>query len=266
MPFGMCNAPATFQRAMNKLFKDLIGVCVTVYIDDIQVYTKTFEDHVERVKQVLERLRKNGLFLKPKKCTIAANEMKYLGFVLKEGGLSTDESKVLAITTYPRPENVSEIRAFLGLAMYYRRFMKGFARIAAPMNELLRKDRIFNWTIEQEVAFRALKQRLTSAPVLVRPDWNKRFYLFTDASSIGLGAILFQQDDQGRERVICYASSGTRGAEQNYGATKLECLAVIWAIDKFRWYLLGAEFTIVTDHSALQWLIFKKEPRGIFAR
>src|SRR3954467_13800088 len=108
--------------------------------------------------------------------------------------------------------------------MYYRRFMKGFARIAAPMNELLQKDRIFNWTIEQEVAFHALKQQLTSAPILVRPDWNKCFYLFTNASHIGLGAILSQQDDQGRERVICYASSGTRGAAQNYGATKLECL------------------------------------------
>src|SRR4051812_4215322 len=117
--FGMCNTPATFQRAMNKLFKDLIGVCVTIYIDDIQVYTKTFEDYVKRIKQVLERLRGNGFFLKPKKCTLAANKMKYLGFVLKEGGISTDESKVLAITTYPRPENVSEICAFLGLAMYY---------------------------------------------------------------------------------------------------------------------------------------------------
>jgi hypothetical protein len=215
---------------------------------------------------VLQRLRKEGFFLKPKKCTFATNEMKYLGFVIKQNGLATDPSKVSAITTYPAPKNITELRAFLGLAAYYRQFVKGFSVTARPLYNLLRKDKPYDWQPDQQKAFDQLKRSLTSAPILKRPEWNKRFILNTDASSHGLGAVLAQLDDEKRERVICYASRTTNKAESNYGATKLECLAVVWAVDHFKHYLTGRQFDVITDHSALTYLFRQPNPTGLYAR
>jgi len=266
MPFGMCNAPATFQRMMNGVFSDMIGHTVRVYIDDTTIYTATFDEHMEALREVLSRLRKWGLFLKPKKCTLATDRMAFLGFIMDKDGLRTDPEKVKAIATFPRPRDRSEVRAFLGIAMYYRRFVAGFAEIAGPLNHLLRKGEPFEWTGRQERAFAEIKLKLSTSPILARPDWTKLFTLYTDASSKGLGAVLTQEDENGNERVICYASRGTRGAERNYGATQLECLAVVWAVQWFKYYLIGRRFEVVTDHAALKWLFDIKDPSGLFAR
>ena len=267
MPFGLCNAPASFQRMMNGIFGDMVGKTLLVYLDDITVFTKTFKEHLIILEQVFKRLREEGLYLKPKKCTFAADRVTFLGFIVDKDGLRTDPAKVEAIASYPRPRNRTEIRAFLGLAMYYRRFVKNFATIAEPLNDLLRKNpQTKFWTTKHQNAFDQIKQALITSPVLAKPDWTKVFKLYTDACATGLGAILTQDDEQGHERVICYASRGTRGAEQNYESTKLECLAVVWAIKWFRYYLIGRHFEVITDHSALKWLFNKPDPQGLYAR
>lgn len=251
---------------MNGIFADMIGKTVLVYLDDVTIFTRTFAQHISELQEVFKRLREEGLYLKPKKCTFATNKMKFLGFVMDKNGLRTDPDKVMAITKFPQPTTRTEVRAFLGLAMYYRRFIQNFATIAAPLNQLLRKGQSLTWTPEQEKAFRELKIALSTNPVLARPNWERMLRLFTDACAIGLGAVLAQDDDSGRERVICYASKGTRGAEQNYGATKLECLAVVWAVKWFRYYLIGRHFEVITDHSALKWLFSRPDPHGLYAR
>ena len=266
MPFGMCNAPATFQRIMNTIFEDLIGKCVTVYIDDIQLYTKTFKEHLYYLEEIFQRLRKHGFYLKAKKCTLATHEMKYLGFIVNKQGIVADPSKIEAMTSFRRPTHISGVRAFLGLIRFYRRFIPDCSKITYPLNVLLRNNGNFHWGNDQEEAYQTIIKKLTQTPVLKRPEWDKPFTLCTDGSSIGLGAVLSQKDKQGRERVIAYASKGTNDAEANYEATKLECLAVKWAIGHFHHYLIGRHFTLITDHSALQWLFKRPNPTGIYAR
>jgi hypothetical protein len=245
----------------------MVGKTLLVYLDDITVFTKTFKEHLVVLEQIFKRLREEGLYLKPRKCTFAADRVTFLGFIVDKEGLRTDPIKVEAIASYPRPRNRTEIRAFLGLAMYYRRFVKNFANIAEPLNDLLKKNpRTRFWTAKHQKAFDQIKEALTTSPVLAKPDWTKPFKLYTDACATGLGAILTQDDEQGHERVICYASRGTRGAEQNYESTKLECLAVVWAIKWFRYYLIGRHFEVITDHSALKWLFNKQDPQGLYAR
>ena len=266
MPFGLNNAPATFQRTMNGIFHDMVGKSMLVYIDDTTIYTRTFEEHIEILEEVLKRLRKNGLFLKPTKCHLASHELAFLGFTVDKNGIHTSKEKVEAVLNYPTPTSKTEIRAFMGLAGYYRQFVQDFSVIAEPINRLLRKSQPFEWGDEQELAFQKLIQKLCSDPILIRPDWNKEFKLYTDASALGLGAILTQDDDDKQERVICYASRGTSDTERNYGATQLECLAVVWAVNYFRYYLLGRRFKVITDHVALKWLFKMKDPSGMFAR
>jgi hypothetical protein len=176
MPFGPTGAPATFQRAMNGVFKKLIGKSVFVYIDDVTIYTKTFDDHLRVLRQVLECLREHRLFLKPKKCTIAASSINLLGHVVDRDRIKTAASKVEAVTKFPEPTNRTEVRAFMGLVNYYRHFIRGCAGIAEPINRLLRKDQEFRWSNKAQQAFDELKKRLTEAPVLARPDFSKEFY------------------------------------------------------------------------------------------
>ena len=171
--------------------------------------------------------------MKSKKCTIAAEQMSFLGFIVDQQGLRTDPAKVEAVATFPRPTNKTEVRAFLGLATYYRRFVKNFAKVASPLNDMLRKDHDRIWRRKQEDAFSNLKKILATAPVLLRPDFDKPFTVYTDASAIGLEAILTQEDQEGTEKVIAYRSRGTRGAKKKYRATQLECLAVVWATELY---------------------------------
>ena len=264
MPFGLCNAPPKFQQAVEIMFGDLPGV--TAYLDDITIYSATFGEHLETLRQVLTKLRECHMFLKPSKCTIATHTIKFLGYIIDQHGMRTDPGKVVEIAKFPRPTNQSEVRAFLGMLQHYRRFIQDCSTIAEPMNRLLMKNAEFKWTIPCEKAFKKLKLKLCTAPVIARPEFGKPFKLYTDASAIGLGAVLTQDDKFGKEHVIAYASRGTRGPEKNYASSELEFLAVHWAIEKLDWYLAASKFIVFTDHQAISGIMKRKEPGRKFAR
>ena len=199
---------------------------------------------------VFERLRHAKLKLEAAKCTFAAKEVSYLGHSVTEEGLLPDPSLLAAIRDIPPPKTATEVRSFLGLAGYYRRYVKGFAAIAAPLHALTRKDAVFHWSEDCQNAFDQLKARLTTSPITAFPDFSQEFRLYTDASTAGLGAILTQVRE-GKERIICCASRALNKAEKSYPATKLECLAIVWAVAKFRPYLMAMPFEVFTDHYAL---------------
>ena len=223
------------------------------YLDDIIVFSSTWEEHLARLHKVFERLRHAKLKLRAAKCTFAAKEVSYLGHRVTEEGLLPDPLLLAAIREIPPPKTATEVCSFLGLASYYRRYVKGFAAIAAPLHALTRKDAVFHWSEDCQTAFDQLKTLLTTSPITAFPDFSQAFRLYTDASTAGLGAILAQVRD-GKERIICCASRALNKAEKSYPATKLECLAIVWAVTKFRPYLMAMPFEVFTDHYALQWL------------
>jgi len=252
MPFGLTNAPPTFQRMMNKILKDWLYEFAVVYIDDIMIYSKTYEEHLEHIEKVLSKLREVNLMLKLKKCKWCEQNIEFLGHIVGKGGLKPDPGKIEKIKNLKIPRNVKDVRAVLGLCSYYRKFIKGFSKVAKPMNELLKKDRKFEWTEKCQEAFEELKQKLIEHPILEYPDFEKEFILMTDASGEGLGAVLAQLNNENNEIVIAYASRSLRDAEKNYPITEQECLAIVWGIEHFHKYLVGRKFTIITDHSALK--------------
>jgi hypothetical protein len=266
MPFGLTNAPATFQRMMNRVFARVNGKFIVVYLDDLNVYSRNFNEHLKHLREVFERLRQAGLRLKAKKCHFFKKELAFLGHIVGADGVKPDPDKISAVKDHPVPKNIRELRQFIGLASYYRKFVEGFASIAAPLNSLLRKSEAYKWLDQHQQAFETLKQRLISAPILVHPDFDQPFMIFTDASATGLGAILSQKDDEGRERVVRYASRRTSDSERNYSATNLECLGVVWAVKHFRKYVTGTHFQIITDHSAIKSLMKTINPQGQTAR
>ena len=253
VPFGLCNAPATFSRLMDRVLAGLHWETCLFYLDDIIVFSSTWEEHLARLREVFERLRQAKLKLGAAKCTFAAKEVSYLGHRVTEEGLLPDPSLLAAIRDIPPPTTATEVRSFLGLAGYYRRYVKGFAAIAAPLFALTRKEALFHWSEDCQAAFDQLKTRLTTSPITAFPDFSQAFRLYTDASTAGLGAILAQVRE-GKERIICCASRALNKAEKSYPATKLECLAIVWAVAKFRPYLMAMPFEVYTDHYALQWL------------
>ena len=253
VPFGLCNAPATFSRLMDRVLAGLHWETCLFYLDDIIVFSSTWEEHLARLREVFERLRHAKLKLGATKCTFAAKEVSYLGHRVTEEGLLPDPSLLAAIRDILPPKTATEVRSFLGLAGYYRRYVKGFAAIAAPLHALTRKDALFHWSEDCQAAFDQLKARLTTSPITAFPDFSQAFRLYTDASTAGLGAILAQVRE-GKERIICCASQALNKAEKSYPATKLECLAIVWAVAKFRPYLMAMPFEVFTDHYALQWL------------
>ncbi|KRX53637.1 Retrovirus-related Pol polyprotein from transposon 17.6 [Trichinella sp. T9] len=200
MPFGLCNAPATFQRLMETSLRGLVGSKCLVYLDDVIVFGRTAEEHTARLQEVLDRLRKVGLKVKPEKCQLMKRKVAYLGHIISEKGIATDPSKTRAVKEWQAPSCVSELRQFLGLASYYRKFVNGFASIAAPLHRLLEGDADWKWTEDCQVAFDALKHQLTSAPILAYPDFRRRFLVDVDASGDGLGAVLSQKNGS-KERV-----------------------------------------------------------------
>ena len=266
MPFGLCNAPATFQRLMTAVFTGLLGTSCLAYIDDIIVFGRTFEEHQQNLKKVFEKLRAANLKLKPSKCTFAQEKAKFLGHIVSSQGLSTEEEKVAKIINWPIPRNVSELRSFNGLASYYRRFIKNYASIAAPLNRLLELKTPYNWTPDCQAAFDLLKKQLSSAPILSFPNFQEPFVLDTDASDNGIGAVLSQIGNDGKERAISFFSRSLSKAERNYSTTRKELLAFVCAVEHFRCYLYGRSFQVRTDHAALQWLHNFKEPTGQLAR
>ena len=227
MPFGLCNAPATFQRLMEATLRGLARQKCVVYLDDILVMGGTFQEHLSNLREVFDRLRMAGLKLKPKKCHLVKQEVKYLGYVVSNAGVCADLDKVRAIQDFPRPQNLKQLRSFLGLASYYRRFIPKFSQVATPLYALTKKDAPYQWNSSCQDTFEQLKQKLVQAPVLAFLDFSKHFILETDASRVGLGAVLSQEQEDGRPKPLCYASRTLQAHERNYGVSELEALAVV---------------------------------------
>ena len=253
VPFGLCNAPAAFSHLMDRVLAGLHWETCLFYLDDIIVFAATWEEHLARLRQVFEWLRHVQLKLGTEKCTFAAKEVSYLGHRVTSEGFLPDPTLLTAIREIGTPKNATEVRSFLGLAWYYRRYVKNFATIAGPLHALTRIDAVFHWSLECQQTFDRLKTLLTTSPITAFPDFNLPFRLYTDASTTGLGAILAQVQE-GKERIICCASRSLIQAEKTYPATKLECLAIVWAVATFRPYLMSMSFEVYTDHFALQWL------------
>ena len=261
LSFGLCNEPSQFARTMELVLSGLTWDICLVYLDDILVFSRTFEEHCDRLAAVFERLEQYTLKLKSSKCHLFQRKVTFLGHVVSENGIECDPDKVAAIAQWPRPTNVSEIRTFCGLASYYRAFVPNFAHVAVPLHELTRKDAQFEWTKARERAFKELKHRLTSAPILVAPQDEGTFYLDTDASDTALGAVCQQQQD-GILRVIGHASRALSDAERRYCITRRELLGVVYGLKKFRQHLLGRPIVVRTDHAALTYLQKTPEPIG----
>ena len=262
MPFGLCNAPATFERLMEGVLGETAS---PVYLDDIITHANSFEAAVEDLRRVFTRLRAANLKLKPKKCMLLQRQVSFLGHVVSGSGVATDPEKVDAVKTWPTPRNVKEIRSFLGLCTYYRRFVPSFADLARPLHQLTEKARPFLWSEDCEAAFTKLKEALTIAPILSYPTPDHPFILDTDASDVGIGAVL-SQIQNGQERVIAYFSRTLTAPERNYCVTRRELLAIVKAVEHFHVYLYGRKFTVRSDHSALQWLLNFRNPEGQTAR
>jgi len=246
LPFGLTNAPATFQRMMNQVFHDFIAEgWVIVYLDDVLIFSKNEEEHKEHLRRVFQRLQEHKLYVKITKCSFCQPQLKYLGFVVGKDGLKTDMDKVSTIVDWPRPTNVTEVRQFLGLCNFFRRFVQGYSSLVAPLNRLLKKQIAWYWGEECEEAFMGMKEVLTSAPVLKIPEPDKPYRLVCDASTVGIGAVLCQDG-----RPCAYFSRQMSEAERRYHITEQELLAVISALKEWRCYLLGTPFEVVTEHSA----------------
>lgn len=277
MPQGITNAPSTFQRLMERCMGDLNLKQALVFIDDLIVFSSTLEEHEERLLNVLTRLREYGLKLSPEKCKFFQTTVKYLGHIVSEKGIETDPEKITSLKTWPKPNNLKELRTFLGLCGYYRRFIKDYSKIVKPLNALtagypptqkhrkpnVKPEKYHNpkeafgdrWTTECKDAFDTIIDKLTTAPILGFADPKSPYVLHTDASTIGLGAVLYQEQ-QGQKRVIAYASRGLSQCEARYPAHKLEFLALKWAVtDKFQDYLYGGQFVAVTDSNPLTYVL-----------
>ena len=265
MPFGLCNAPATFQRLMNQIYKGIAYKYVVVYLDDTNVFSRTFDDHIKHLREVFTRIRKAGLKLNIEKCNFWMKRLPFLGHIIEAKGISPDPEKIIAVQNIQPPKSVTQLRSFLGLAGYYRRFIKNFSTIAQPLNQLLHKDTPYEWNDKCQKAFEELKHRLVTAPILIYPNYKVEFILATDASYNGFGATLSQISNDNKEHPIAYASKSLKKEEINYSATELECAAIVWAIEHFHKYLGTCHFTLITDHSALQWLK-SSQPKGRLGR
>ena len=260
MPFGLCNAPATYQRVMNLLLAGLTWQSCLVYIDDILIYSPDFKTHLKDLSVVLERLIEAGFMLKAKKCRFGVERVEYLGHIVTPEGISPDPSKVDKLMRFPTPRNITEVRAFLGLAGYYRKFIRDFADSATPLFDLLKNDTAFVWGDVQEQSLRKLTLSLTKEAVLHHPRFDLPWIVDADASDQGLGSCLSQVVD-GLERPVAFASRRLQPAERKWHIREKEALGIVWALETFRHYLLGAKFIVRTDHSSLQWLKNAKSGR-----
>lgn len=265
MPFGLKNAPATFQRLMNSILTGLQGTRVFVYMDDVIVYGSNLKDHNEKLKEVFERLKCSNLKLQPDKCEFLRKEVIFLGHKITENGVQPNPDKVKCVQEYPIPKNIKDVQAFLGLCNYYRRFIKDFASIAKPLTDLTKKGNAFNWTETQQNAFQTLKFKLCSEPILKYPNFQEPFILTTDASDFAISGIL-SQGNIPDDLPVSYASRTLNPAERNYSTIEKELLAIVWAVRYYRPYLYGRTFTIYTDHKPLTYLFNVKDPSSRLLR
>ena len=266
MAMGLRNSPLTFMRLMNSVLSGLLGHSVFCYLDDVIVASSNVTEHLATLTDVLSRFAKAGLTLKLSKCSFLKHEIKFLGHKVDKDGIHTLDDKIHAISQFPTPASADDIRSFIGLAGFYRQFIRDFSKIASPLTSLLKKNAAFVWSDDQENAFITLKEALCQAPILAFPDWERDFTVCTDASNVGLGAVLMQSDDSGRHRAIAFASRILNKAEQNYSVTHREALAVVWALRHFRDIILGYRIHVLTDHSAVTELFKGTSLTGKFAR
>ena len=262
MPFGLTNAPAMFQHLMETCLDDLhLNWCI-IYLDDVIVFSKTPEDHVERLVAVFEKISKAGLKLKPSKCEFFKSRINYLGHIVSKNGIETDPKKIEAIQKWPRPKTVHDVCSFLGFTNYYHKFIYKYAQKARPLNQLVsgenakKKHKRVEWNNDHEQAFRHLKSICMDTPVLAYANYKKPFRLNTDVSKTGLGVILYQQQEDGTFRVISYASRSLSKNEKNCNAHKLEFLAMKWSVtERFHEYLYGGIFEVFTDNNPLTYVL-----------
>ncbi|CAG2224221.1 unnamed protein product [Mytilus edulis] len=266
LPYGLANSPATFNMIMNEVIRDLNWKSALVYVDDILIYSKNFEEHLCHLAALFDKLIEANLKLKPSKCQFACKEVQYLGHIITKEGIAVDPEKTASVHSFAAPKNVKEVRMFLGLCNYYRKFIHNYSKITSALNQLLHKDQQFHWTDECQRSLETLKTKLTSAPILVFPDFNKEFILHTDASGTAIGYVLGQHDKDKKLRVIAYGGRMLRKPEQRWDVKDRECLALVVAIKQFHVYLANNKFHVYTDHIALQYLHRIKESTGRLAR
>lgn len=265
MPFGLCNAPATFERLMECVLAGLVGEACLVYLDDVIIVGRDFEDHLRNLEKVFAKIEGAKLKLNPKKCRLFRSKVNYLGHIISSDGIQTDPEKLEAVQKWPTPKDKTEVRAFLGLCSYYRRFVKGFAEIAKPLHRLTEDKRQFSWDGTCEDSFQKLKKHLCETPILGYPQTEGQFIVDTDASNTAIGGVLSQKQGE-REVVIAYFSKSLSKPERNYCVTRRELLAVVKTLQHFNKYLIGRQFLLRTDHAALKWLLQFKNPEGQVAR
>lgn len=266
MPFGLCNSPQTMCRLMDRVIPGDLRDFVFVFIDDLLVVSANFETHLQRLKRVAECLRKANLTINVEKSKFVMKELRYLGYIIGNGCLKTDPEKVHAIQSFPVPKTVRQVRSFLGLTGWYRRFIANYAGVASPITNLLAGKNSFKWSPEAQAAFERLKKCITTAPILAHPDFTKPFIIQCDASGTGVGSVLYQVLDDGLEHPIAYTSKKLNAAQRNYSVTELECYAAVHSVKKFRAYVEMLPFTIVTDHASLKWLMAQRDLSGRLAR
>ncbi|GJS11547.1 putative reverse transcriptase domain-containing protein [Tanacetum coccineum] len=254
MPFGLTNAPAVFMDLMNRVCKPYLDKFVIVFIDDILIYSKNKEEHEEHLKIILELLKKEKLYAKFSKCDFWLESVQFLGHVINKEGVHVDPAKIEAVKNWPVPKSPTEVRQFMGLAGYYRRFIEGFSLIAKPLTKLTQKNKRFEWGTDEDEAFQKLKQDLCTAPILALPEGPDDFVVYCDASLKGYGAVLMQRD-----KVIAYASRQLKTHEENYTTHDLELGAVVFALRLWRHYLYGTKCVVYTDHKSLQYILDQKE-------
>ena len=260
MPFGLCNAPATFQRCMMSIFSDLVEEVMEIFMDDFTVYGSSFDQCLQNLETVLQRCQDKQLALNWEKFHFMVTEGIVLGHKISATGLEVDQSKVSIIKTLAPPTTVKGVRSFLGHAGFYRRFIKDFSKIARPLCRLLEKDSRFNFDDSCRVAFEEIKSKLVQAPVMAAPDWDQGFEIMCDASDFTMGAALGQRNEK-IFRIIYYARRTFNEAQENYSTTEKEMLAIVFACEKFRQYILGSHVVVHTDHAAIKYLMSKKEAK-----
>ncbi len=268
MPMGLSNAPATFQRLMELVLRGLPWHICMVYLDDILIYNKTFEEHMSSLKEVFSRIQSAGLRLNPRKCHLARDHVVFLGHVVSRKGLQPDPKNTEKVLSWPVPRSPSEVRAFVGLCSYYRRFVKDFSKLAAPLNKLVGKNVPFVWNATCDQSFNHLKNVLSSEPVVILPDFSVPFQIYTDASNLAVGAVL-AQDRDGCEHVVAYASRALNSTQKRWSTFDHELWAIVWAVREFKHYIGLASFTIITDHRpllALRRMSIDDDPTGRRAR
>lgn len=265
VPFGLATGAAVLSRLLDAVLGDFKFKFVYNYLDDVVIYSSSFHEHLEHIGQVLERLRDAGLTVKPSKVTLAQREISFLGHLVSEAGVRVDQSRTQAIYKFPAPRTKKQVARYIGMVNFFRKFIPNFAQLALPLNQLRKKGVVFRWGESQQAAFDALKQALSNAPVLGIPDFNRPFIVQTDASNSGIAAVLLQEQVEGR-RPLAYASRALTDSEKSYSVYELEALAVLFALDKFKFYLEHQKFRLETDNQALSWVLARPRNTGRIAR